>query len=57
MKMLWWRICDVWFNWRYDVAAWYCRKFGHDYEVVCDVENGTEDIECTRCGHSQHFQF
>lgn len=25
--------------------------------VDADPENGIEDIECTRCGYSEHFQF
>jgi len=28
-----------------------CEKNGHIFESSADVENGTEDLSCTKCGY------
>lgn len=40
------------------VNVWHCNTFDHDWEVIaCNGENGTEDLECTRCGIHHHVQY
>jgi len=34
-----------------------CKIFGHDYECEADVENGSEEVWCNRCGYYHKVYF
>ena len=40
--------------WALPLRCWWS---GHEYESWADAENGTEDVECRRCGDGFHAQF
>lgn len=59
----WWRFLlwsiDFWWRLQFRVAPLVCRLFGHRLEVESDVspDAGSEDLHCTRCGHTNHITY